>query len=360
MHWIKIRTNLIDDPAVYDMSDKLQVTRHQIVGQLSDVWAWIGDNTSDGVAPNITPSTIDARVSCPGFAAAMAANDWLTILQKGVAIPKWDRHNSNNAKVRSLEAEAKRARRELQKTGSKNTSDNCPTKKAGNVRPEKRREEKSTSAHQQADAPCQQADTTSAHGHDTPPPAQGDLHLEGGSSSVEKKEDGGDSSVPRKPRQRAAPKPDVASGPKVTPALKDALVAALGWDHQSVTSTAWSEVQGALRQILDVEPALDGPLLAQAVARYREAWPNLTITPSALAKFWHQFRPERQQAAAAPTGRYAHPPCEHWQHWVNTHLGWEIDLDTPWPPVPMNRKKQILDAYAAGTPTTTTTNPPTP
>jgi len=136
--WIKIRHDLRDDPACLTLSDKLSDTRQTIVGLLVDFWTWADRHTPDGSLPNVTESAIDCIVNRQGFAAAMVLVGWLEKTKTGFEIPNFERHHGNSAKARALESEAKRIRR----SAPKNMSDTCRTKKAKNVRPEKRRGEK--------------------------------------------------------------------------------------------------------------------------------------------------------------------------------------------------------------------------
>lgn len=140
--WIKLRTNLHHDFDVLKitriLSDICPTNVWEVVGRLSEFWGWIGSHSADGHDIPLTHAEIDAHISRPGFAAALAAVGWLSGRDGALEVPKWERHNGASAKARALESEAKRLRRGL----SDNMSDKCPTKKGRNVRPDKRREEK--------------------------------------------------------------------------------------------------------------------------------------------------------------------------------------------------------------------------
>lgn len=140
--WIKLRVDIFRDPSVLRMSDICRTNRHQIVGQLSDVWGWIDGHTVDGSCPNISTTMLDAYIGMEGFAAAMVAVGWLKVDGEGVLLPKWERHNSMTAKARALENEAKRLRRNNVGQVSDKTSDKVSIKRP--TREEKRREEKNT------------------------------------------------------------------------------------------------------------------------------------------------------------------------------------------------------------------------
>jgi hypothetical protein len=142
--WIKIRVDLLRDPAVLKMSDTCRTNRHHIVGLLSDVWGWLDGHTADGTCPNVSLDMIDAYTGTPGFAAAMVDAGWLEPAEKGVVFPKWERHNSASAKARAMENEAKRLRRQAGKNSVRQVSDKTSDKVSSKspLREEKRREEK--------------------------------------------------------------------------------------------------------------------------------------------------------------------------------------------------------------------------
>lgn len=127
--WIKIRIDLCDDPNVYILSDTLSIDVPTCVGHLCLFWGWMDRHTPDGKALKLTESVIDRRVGLPGFAHAMRKVGWLEGENMALTIPKFDRHNGNSAKARTLEAEAKRLRRkeknasEKEKQGASKTTD---------------------------------------------------------------------------------------------------------------------------------------------------------------------------------------------------------------------------------------------
>jgi hypothetical protein len=134
MNWIKLRTDLHSDPAVLALATRMGCSRHQIVGQLSDIWGWIGGHTADGSCPNVSPEMIDAYIQVPGYASHLTEIGWLEVSERGVTFPKWDRHNSSSAKARALESEAKAIRRACVGQVSDKSPSKCRT------REEKRRD----------------------------------------------------------------------------------------------------------------------------------------------------------------------------------------------------------------------------
>ena len=146
--WIKLREDLKDDFAVARMARDLGIDRWSVVGRLSDIWAWVGRQTADGQGLPLDSAMIDERVACAGFAKAMQSVNWLLGEEGAFIFPKWDRHNSNSAKARALETEAKRIRRSTPSAPpspgslmSDSVSDICPTPRTAVVRLEKRRED---------------------------------------------------------------------------------------------------------------------------------------------------------------------------------------------------------------------------
>lgn len=133
--WIKMTSDIGDKPEVRKLSRLLSISRYDVVGRLHAFWSWVDKHSSTGECIDITCDDIDDITDLAGFADALRQVGWLTGRDASLGLPHFDRHNGQSAKARSLESEAKRIRRQL--------SDECPTKNEPNVRPEKRREEKS-------------------------------------------------------------------------------------------------------------------------------------------------------------------------------------------------------------------------
>jgi hypothetical protein len=103
--WIKLRTDLLNDPAVYKLAGLLKVDRFAVVGRLAAFWGWADQHAVDGVVDGATSQVVDDVVALPGFADALVVVKWLRIEEDLVAIPNHDRHNGANAKERSLKSE---------------------------------------------------------------------------------------------------------------------------------------------------------------------------------------------------------------------------------------------------------------
>lgn len=112
MGWIKMRCDLVDDPAVIRLASMLKVDRFAIVGRLHKFWTWADRHTVDGLVDWVDEIVIDELVVLAGFAKAMESVGWLELRDGAVALPKFDRHNGESAKKRADAAERKRKSRD--------------------------------------------------------------------------------------------------------------------------------------------------------------------------------------------------------------------------------------------------------
>ena len=110
--WIKMRTNLAEDPAVIGMSQALEIDEDAIVGRLHRLWSWADQHTTDGSCAHIDFRWIDKYVRQPGFAEALAKAGWLEQSGTGIVLPGFDKHNGTTAKRRLEGALRQRASRE--------------------------------------------------------------------------------------------------------------------------------------------------------------------------------------------------------------------------------------------------------
>lgn len=136
--WIKMRVDLADDPAVIKIAGLLNVQEDLVVGKLHRLWAWAFTQTCDGTAA-VSPQWIDRKVSLEGFAHAMATAGWLRIDAESVQFPHFERHLSNSAKQRALDAQRKATTRSSPIQAVRNVSGLQPDRNG--TREEKRREE---------------------------------------------------------------------------------------------------------------------------------------------------------------------------------------------------------------------------
>ena len=103
--WIKVRTDLAEDPAVFTLSKRLGLDRFQVVGRLIRFWAWADRLAVDGVVDGVDTTTVDAICDCVDFGTTLVVVKWLEVRGESVYIPNWERHNGENAKTRSLKSE---------------------------------------------------------------------------------------------------------------------------------------------------------------------------------------------------------------------------------------------------------------
>ncbi len=130
--WIKMRTDLHDDPEVLRLSAMLKIDRFAVVGRLATLWAWADKHTTDGTS-SVTPLLLDDIVSHQGFADAMTVVGWLEVTDKGIRFPKFSRHNGKSAKKRALTSRRVATHRKR--------TDNVNVTLPALAREEKRREE---------------------------------------------------------------------------------------------------------------------------------------------------------------------------------------------------------------------------
>jgi hypothetical protein len=129
--WIKLRTELQDDPEVMRLSAMLKLDRFSVMGRLAVLWGWADKHTTDGRAP-VTLELLDDLISFKGFSDAMVVVGWLEVDDKGIRFPKFARHNGESAKKRALTA--RRVQRHKQR------KDNAALTQAALPREEKRRD----------------------------------------------------------------------------------------------------------------------------------------------------------------------------------------------------------------------------
>jgi len=105
MSWIKVRTNLSDDPSVWEIADALGMDAFAVIGRLHAMWAWFDSQaTADDPWVTVSAAAMDKRLSCPGWCAAVQAAKWLIIdeASSSLGLPNFERHNGQSAKDRAL------------------------------------------------------------------------------------------------------------------------------------------------------------------------------------------------------------------------------------------------------------------
>lgn len=123
--WIKMRTDLADDPSVLFISSATSTDEYSVVGRLHKIWAWADRHTTDGFIPKASAAWVDKLVSFDGFAKAACDAGWMVLCEDGIRLPNFERHNGETAKKRCLTAkrvarfEKKKAERPLTQAGEK-------------------------------------------------------------------------------------------------------------------------------------------------------------------------------------------------------------------------------------------------
>lgn len=105
--WIKMRTNLWDDPRVGRLVDMTGATDSQVIGSLYWLWASADQHTENGYMPGLTLRQIDRKTGTPGLGAALVEIGWLIDGTDGVTLVNFSEHNGTSAKRRCVDAQRK-------------------------------------------------------------------------------------------------------------------------------------------------------------------------------------------------------------------------------------------------------------
>jgi hypothetical protein len=105
--WIKVRTNLWDDPRIGALCDKAGVGEATVVGGLYWLWATADSHSAKGELPGMNLKTVDRKTGIPGFGDALVSIGWLYADSTGLTILKFEEHNGASAKKRAEDAKRK-------------------------------------------------------------------------------------------------------------------------------------------------------------------------------------------------------------------------------------------------------------
>lgn len=108
--WIKMRSDLPEDPAVVRLAEALGIKVPEVVGHLHRIWSWADAHAAGGVVEKFDSAFLD-RITIPGFANTLKEVGWLENGGGKVVFPRFDRHNGAQAKTRALDALRKRRER---------------------------------------------------------------------------------------------------------------------------------------------------------------------------------------------------------------------------------------------------------
>lgn len=112
LEWIKLSCGLHDKWQVLAVRRALKLrTADEVVGKLCRLWSHFENHSKAGRIKGLVPEDIDLVVGKKGFAAAVAAVDWLAFDDQGAVIPAYDEYMGAAARARDAEAEKKRQQR---------------------------------------------------------------------------------------------------------------------------------------------------------------------------------------------------------------------------------------------------------
>lgn len=142
--WLKMDCSTPDKPEVLAITARMGWDDADLtVGKLFRVWRWFDQQTTNGNAVGVTSALLDRIAGVSGFAQAMQSVGWLIVLDTGLELPNFEKHNGATAKARAQTA--KRVANHRASDGC-NAESNAATVTAPLAREEKRREERNTSA----------------------------------------------------------------------------------------------------------------------------------------------------------------------------------------------------------------------
>lgn len=140
--WIKMRSNLWDDPRVARIVDATDSSEAAVVGALYWLWATADQHTEDGVLIGMSLRALDRKTGVQGFGAALVSVGWLADGEEGVRVVRFEEHNGRSAKRRCSESVRKMSARDADKeqTESGKAAEEKQTACAPREREEKREE----------------------------------------------------------------------------------------------------------------------------------------------------------------------------------------------------------------------------
>ncbi len=118
--WIKVEIGTASKTEVLRASEMLGISRRECMGLLCDYWSWLDANARTEVVPNLSRSSLDSVLHCPGFAACLESVGWAEWDESGwiMTVINYEHHNGSSAKTRASEQRKKREQRR-DKTGSR-------------------------------------------------------------------------------------------------------------------------------------------------------------------------------------------------------------------------------------------------
>jgi len=110
--WIKMRSNLWDDPRVAGLCDRSNASEAAVIGGLYWLWSSADQHSIDGVMLGLTSRLIDRKTGIKGFGDALIAIGWIADHPEGIRIVRFEEHNGRSAKRRCAESVRKMSARD--------------------------------------------------------------------------------------------------------------------------------------------------------------------------------------------------------------------------------------------------------
>lgn len=105
MAWVKMRTDLLADPRIVNLSALTARSRVAVIGALYVLWSTADTYTVDGRLHGYTPRFLDEMVGIPGFSGMLISIGWLEEGPNYLQVPRFHEHNGQSAKARAQGAE---------------------------------------------------------------------------------------------------------------------------------------------------------------------------------------------------------------------------------------------------------------
>lgn len=105
--WIKMRSNLWDDPRVMRLCELTGHGEAMIIGGLYWLWATADQHTENGLLQGLGTNGIDRKTNVTGLGEALAQIGWIEVVHDGVLVVRFEEHNGSSAKRRCTEARRK-------------------------------------------------------------------------------------------------------------------------------------------------------------------------------------------------------------------------------------------------------------
>lgn len=106
-NWMKVQKTTPDKPEILLIANALDKPQAEAFLAFFRLWTYFDDHTEEGEMPFFGFPFLDKQAGLPGFAQACTEVGWLVVSGKTLYISNWDRHNSQSAKRRALDAERK-------------------------------------------------------------------------------------------------------------------------------------------------------------------------------------------------------------------------------------------------------------